>query len=267
MAEIRKRVRGGKISWLARHYDPDGRRVSKTFSRQEDARRWLVKAEGSKLSGDYIDPARAKLLTGDMADLWLATQGHLKPSTLARYRGIVDGHIRPRFGRTPLSKLGHADIAAWLSGLTLAPASIRYIHRVLFLLLELAVRDGRLSKNPAAGVRLPKATKVEKRFLTRDEVSRLAAAAAQYPTPEFGAQYRALVLMLAFCGLRWGEAAGPQGRPARPPETPADGRGDALRGWRSPGVGNAQESPGAIGADTRLSDRTPGRGDRGQGWQ
>jgi integrase len=36
----------------------------------------------------------------------------------------------------------------------------------------------------------------------------LADAAAQYPIPEIGGQYRALVLVLAFCGLRWGEAAG-----------------------------------------------------------
>jgi integrase len=38
-------------------------------------------------------------------------------------------------------------------------------------------------------------------------VHRLADAAAQYPIPEVGAQYRALILTLAFCGLRWGEVA------------------------------------------------------------
>ena len=37
---------------------------------------------------------------------------------------------------------------------------------------------------------------------------RLADAAAEYPIPEIGGQYRVLVLVLAFCGLRWGEAAG-----------------------------------------------------------
>ncbi|MDN5804074.1 MAG: site-specific integrase, partial [Microlunatus sp.] len=35
----------------------------------------------------------------------------------------------------------------------------------------------------------------------------LADAAAAYPLPEFGAQNRALILVLAFCGLRWGELA------------------------------------------------------------
>jgi hypothetical protein len=31
--------------------------------------------------------------------------------------------------------------------------------------------------------------------------------AAEYPIPEIGEQHRVLVLLLAFCGLRWGEAA------------------------------------------------------------
>jgi integrase len=74
--------------------------------------------------------------------------------------------------------------------------------------LELAVRDGRVARNPAAGVKLPKVAKVEKTFLTRDQVFRLADAAAHYPIPEIGGQYRVLVLLLAFCGLRWGEVAG-----------------------------------------------------------
>jgi integrase len=104
--------------------------------------------------------------------------------------------------------MSHAEIAAWISGIKLAPASVRYIHRVLYLVLELAVRDGRLSRNPAAGVRLPKITRTEKQFLSRGQVHQLADAAAAYPIPEIGGQYRLLVLLLAFCGLRWGEAAG-----------------------------------------------------------
>ena len=51
----------------------------------------------------------------------------------------------------------------------------------------------------------PRQIKVEKRFLTRDEAFALADAAAENPIPDVGSQYRALVLVLAFCGLRWGE--------------------------------------------------------------
>jgi integrase len=207
--EIRKRVRNGKVSWLARHYDPDGRRVSRTFPRQIDAVRWATGIENSKLTGTYTDPGRGRMKTADFADEWLKAQSHLKPSTRVKYEGILDKHVRPRFGTTPLAKITHTDVTEWVGGLShLAPGSVRYIHRVLYLIMELAVRDGRIVKNPAAGVRLPKLPKAAKNYLTRDQVWRLADAAAAYPIPEVGAQYRALILLLAFTGLRWSEAAG-----------------------------------------------------------
>jgi integrase len=209
MAEPEKRVRNGRVRWYARYYDPSGKQLSKTFDRRVDARRFLRQVETSiKDTNSYIDPTRSKIMLGVFADKWLATQGHLKTSTYARYEGIVTKWIKPRWGNVPLSKVAHADVAEWISGIRLSAASVQYIHRVMYLILELAVRDGRIPRNPAHGVRLPKNLKSEKVFLTRDQVFALADAAAQYPIPEIGGQYSALVLVLAFCGLRWGEAAG-----------------------------------------------------------
>jgi integrase len=208
MSEPEKRIRNGRVRWYVRYFDPSGKRVSKVFDRKVDAQRYLTQVDHSKITGSYIDPVRSRVSLGVWADKWLATQGHLKPSTLARYKGIVSKHIKPRWEGVPLAKLSHADIAKWVSSIRLAAGSVRYIHRVMFLILELAVRDGRIARNPAAGVRLPKTAKAEKRFLARTQVFALADAAAQYPLPEVGAQYRAMVLVLAFCGLRWGEAAG-----------------------------------------------------------
>jgi integrase len=104
-------------------------------------------------------------------------------------------------------------VAAWIAGLTtgqntrdrqhppaggLAPGSVHYVHRVFSLIMELAVRDGRISRNPANGVRLPKLGESDKRYLSKAEVFRLADAAGEY---------RPLILLLSYCGLRWGEAA------------------------------------------------------------
>jgi len=60
-------------------------------------------------------------------------------------------------------------------------------------------RSARIPRNPAAGVRLPKVATAEKRFLSHQEVNELAQAAGDY---------RTAVLMLSYCGLRWGELAG-----------------------------------------------------------
>ena len=42
MGEIRRRERNGRVSYLARHYGPEGRKVSKSFDRQKDAKDWLT---------------------------------------------------------------------------------------------------------------------------------------------------------------------------------------------------------------------------------
>ena len=141
----------------------------------------------------------------------------LKPSTRARYAGIVAKHVVPRWGATPIAAVTHADVATWLTGLVagvdtrgrqtrpLAAATVRYIHRVFSLILALAVADGRLTKNPADRVRLPRAATSEKRFLTHARVAALAEAAGDD---------RLLVLVAAYCGPRWGELAALRVRPS-----------------------------------------------------
>jgi integrase len=67
-----------------------------------------------------------------------------------------------------------------LSDLGLAPATVRYLHRVFSLMLTHPVRDGRLVRNPAEGVPLPRVVKKVPVFLDHTEVDRLAEAAAPY---------------------------------------------------------------------------------------
>jgi integrase len=188
--------------------------VTRVFDKYDDARRYLIKYENAKITGTYVDPNRSKIKMGEWCDEWLKGQGHLKLGTKIKYAGIVERHVKARFGSTPLSKINHSDVQSWINelvgptGSRLASGSVRYVHRVLYLILELAVRDGRLASNPAKGVRLPRLAKDEKRFLTHDQVWALADAAAEYPIPEVGEQYRVLILLLAYTGLRWGEASG-----------------------------------------------------------
>ena len=175
--------------------------TAKHFDRKEDAQRWLDSVSASKLDGRYVDPRRQKVTVGDFSEVWLAAQSHLKPSTRARYEGIVALHILPTWRNVKLADVTHADVTAWVTRLTkagLAGATVRYIHRVLSLIFGLAVRDGRLARNPADLVRLPKAAKPVKRYLTHAQVADLAEAAGEQ---------RLVILVLSYCGLRWGELA------------------------------------------------------------
>lgn len=188
--------------WLARWRDPAGRQRKKSFTRKVDAQRWLDQMLSDLHRGRYIDPAAAKVMTGEYADQWALGLPHLKVSTATRYRGIVRVHIVPHWGTWQLGKITLSDVNAWIGDLVaqgLRPGTVRQTHRVLSLILDTAVADGRIARNPAAGAKLPRQVRAEPVFLTAQEVTKLAHASE----PEDLA-----VLTLAFTGLRFGELAG-----------------------------------------------------------
>jgi integrase len=80
---------------------------------------------------------------------------------------------------------------------TLAPATVRKVHRVLSLVLAHAVKDGRLVRNVADAVSLPRVVAVEHRYLSHTQAHALADAC--------GPDYRLMVLFLSYTGLRFGE--------------------------------------------------------------
>lgn len=217
MASVERRTRDGRTRWYVRYRDPGGEQRTKTFDRRVDAERYLTTIESSKLTGSYVDPARSRVTVGEWADRWLAGQAHLKPTTRERYAGIVRKHIRPRWGTTRLADVTHADVQTWVTKLSrnAEPATVRKIHRVLSLVLTLAVRDGRLIRNPAADIKLPRPQSLEQRYLTHEQVHELARAAAGPSRPSQhrrlderrSDQYRLIVLFLAYTGVRFGEMA------------------------------------------------------------
>lgn len=202
MSSVEKRMRDDRTTWLARWRDPSGRQRKRTFARKTDADKYLQTIGAAMQTSTYLDPDAGNVTVGQFAVKWLSTQGHLAPSTQATYQSILGKHVLPRWGSTPLSRVAHEDVAGWVSDLVgsgLAPATVRYVYRVFSLLLELAVKASKIPRNPAAGVRLPKVQKAEKRFLSHQEVAALGEAAGDY---------RAAVLLMSYCGLRWGELAG-----------------------------------------------------------
>jgi integrase len=76
---------------------------------------------------------------------------------------------------------------------------VKRTHYVLSRILADAMRDNLIARNPAAGVKLPRTTRKRPVYLTHQQVAALAVACGEY---------EGLVLLLAYCGLRWGEAVG-----------------------------------------------------------
>ncbi len=72
-------------------------------------------------------------------------------------------------------------------------------YHVLSSILADAVRDHLLARNPASDIRPPRKNRKRPVYLTHQQVAELAAASGAY---------EGLVLLLAYTGLRWGEAIG-----------------------------------------------------------
>jgi integrase len=201
MASIQKRQRNGRVTYSVNYRDPAGRSRRKVFARKVDAQRWLADNETARNAGAWVDPAAGRDRLGEWAERWYRTTLDLKPGTRRTYRQLLDNQVLPTFGAATLAGVDRLAVREWVAGMVeggLSPSRIRNAHQVLAQVFTAAVEGGRLARNPAAGVRLPKRVEREMLFLDAGQVERLADA--------IGPHYRVLVYFLAYTGVRFGEA-------------------------------------------------------------
>ena len=177
----------------------------------------------------------------------------------------------PRWGRVRLSDLRHVDVQAWVTTLsaTRSPATVRKVHRVLSPVLATAVKDGRLARNAAAGVNLPRVVRVERQYLTHAEVELLADACAEplaEPVSKHRRKERAAAGRLPAgrplpglhrCPVR--RAGGPASRPVESSTPPSAHRRVGHARGLTPGVRHAEEPRAPRGADPAVPRRPAGR--------
>ncbi|MCH7583817.1 MAG: site-specific integrase [Acidobacteria bacterium] len=198
MARLKKHY--GK--WQVLYRDPTGReRSAGSFTLKADAQRARKKAEHEAEIGAWIDPELRSLPLSDWSEQWMITRSGLKPKTLEGYDSLLRSRVLPMFGAVRLRDLRTIDIEAWIAAMVsegLSASRVRQAHQVLSAVLKSAVRSRMIMSNPAEGVSLPKAQLREMLFLTPEEVERLAEA--------INPLYRTWAYLLAYGGLRWGEA-------------------------------------------------------------
>lgn len=190
---------GAGSRWQAVWNEPGGARRKKSFPTKDAAQAHLDHTAHTTRAGTYVAVERSGLTINDWAATWLPAQTHLKAGGLNTVTGIVRKHILPHWGPRAFSDITRTDVQAWVTALPVAPATARRIHGVLLRMLEDAVEDLRIARNPARGVNLPATVRREHRYLTVLEVDALIAA-----TPE---HHRPITRCLAWTGLRFGEAA------------------------------------------------------------
>lgn len=185
---------------LMRHVGPT------TYSHRIDAEGWLA-GERRKIEMDIWEApalarerAKAKIMTlGDYADQWVSERS-LKFSTRSAYKDLLRRHIEPMLGKVPLKNLSPATVRAWHSGLgTDYPRRNSHAYGLLHAICATATADGLITANPCAISRaMNPPRKREPVIPTVAEVAALADAIR----PE---RFKALILLAAWCGVRWGE--------------------------------------------------------------
>lgn len=206
MATIEKyQTNSGATLFAVLYRKPDNRQTMKRgFRTKRDAERWANKTEVDKLRGDYIAPSLGRITVAELSANWL---GHKKQATAPSwYRSLESAwrvHVKPRWGSVSVADVDVLGIESWITSMSAKGAGATTViraHGVLSGILATAVKAKRLASNPAKGIEgLPRKTGKRRVYLTADDVRRLA---------DESGDRRVLVLVLAYCGVRWGEAIG-----------------------------------------------------------
>lgn len=206
-AVARKAKRKPPGRWKVRYYDTRGKERAETFQKEPEAQARRTELEAQLATGTYRDPKAGRKKFGEVAEAWFDAQHDLKRSTRKGYRDHLDLYVLPRWGDVAVSDIQRDDVTTWVgklvdspgvSGGTLGASQVRRIHNVLSLVLNSAVASNRVAVNVAMGVKLPRLPVSEHVYLDHHQVEKLAEAAGPY---------RLFVLVLAYTGLRYGEAA------------------------------------------------------------
>ena len=182
----------------ALHHSPTG-----TFDTKMDAEAWLLDERRHIQAGTWIAPAVRNRATEPttlkpFAEAWLADR-QLKPRTVAFYRSLLDQKILPELGDLPLKSITSLTVRKWYASLSAEhPTRRAHAYSLLRTILGTAVTEDLIPSNPShirgAG---------NSKLVHKIQPATLAELEAL--TAEMTARYQSMVLLAAWCALRFGE--------------------------------------------------------------
>ncbi|WP_261898268.1 tyrosine-type recombinase/integrase [Mycobacterium marinum] len=168
----------------------------------------MNKQVSDQVTGTWTDPALSGVTFGVIAERWISTKANRAAKTVAGYRSLLDTVVLPSWKDVALRDIRFDDLQVWITALSvdgsarfegkgLSPSRVRQAHQLVGAVLKFAVKAKHLAVSPSDGIELPRLPDVEQRYLSHEQLHRLAMASGRL---------RTLVLVLGYCGLRFGEA-------------------------------------------------------------
>jgi len=154
--------------------------------------------------GTFVEPSKETL--SEYMDKWLETavKARVREKTYLDYKDRVRLYIKPALGELKLHEVAPEKIQELYTKMLddgLSPRTVRYAHTILRNALQQALKWGKLYRNPADLVDLPRQKKEEMKVLSPEQAAQFMDAAAYSP-------WKALFSLLLASGMRPGEALG-----------------------------------------------------------
>lgn len=181
----------------------EGRRLTKYGKTQKGCRDW-VKQTLKKIDGGLTFEG-TQITLERFVETWLdGKELARRPLTVEQYRQICRQHILPSMGKLRLQEIQPGNIkklylAKKIEGR--GPRTVQLIHTILHNVLQQAVREGILGRNPTEAVERPKVEKTEMQILTEEQARRFIIATMRN-------RYGMLFFLALITGMRQGELLG-----------------------------------------------------------
>lgn len=137
----------GRRYWTPFYDDPEKARADATAQITE------------QLEGTWHDRSGPKMPLDDWINVWAEMLGDIEPTTVAKYKYVVEFHILPDFQGRQLGSLSFEEIEKWekaiptrvsARGRPYARSVARMARDLLITILGDAVHAGKIDRNPAA---------------------------------------------------------------------------------------------------------------------
>ncbi|WP_338079746.1 tyrosine-type recombinase/integrase [Antrihabitans stalactiti] len=187
--------------WRARYVDELGSEHVKGFDRKPDAQTWLDSQTAAIVQGTHVAPRDGRITVKQWCETWL--EGYrVNRSGTVRAAQVHIRQIEAEFGHMQLSAVRPSAIQAWCAKLKTggsAPSYVYALHGRLNQVLEAAVYDGLLARNPCSRRTSPPMGDQKPYVLTTEHLWSIHDAMPPH--------LRAAVALGAFAGLRIAEVS------------------------------------------------------------
>ena len=203
-----KNSKGVIKEWIWIRFNHQGKNYRKSLELEN------TKANMKLAKNEIMPKMQLKLYSGELFEKKIPTVDEYsklsfelhsktrKESTQTDYRISYNKHIKPYLGKKRLDLIKPSDIALWQNKVleSVSPRRLKNIRAVLSTIIQDAMRDELILRNPLPLVKLPRADKVEIHPFSIDEIFTILDTAKE--------QFKNFYALGFFTGMRSGEMIG-----------------------------------------------------------